>query len=76
MNGSPERSILLEREMCAEPVIIGGISRQGPAQMRFAEHHDVIEALTPVCTENLDQCVVIGWCSPPSSGRDAIAPIT
>jgi len=33
--------------MCAEPVIIGGISRQGPAQMRFAEHHDMVKALTP-----------------------------
>jgi hypothetical protein len=46
LNGSPEGCILIKREMRAEPVIVGGISRQDPAKMRFTEHDDMIEALT------------------------------
>ena len=32
--------------MCANPIIVGGISRQDSAQMRFPQHHHMIEALT------------------------------
>ena len=38
--------ILIKREMRAQPVIVGGISRQDLAKMRFTEHDDMIEALT------------------------------
>ena len=30
MNGAPQRSVLPQGEMCAEPIIVGGICRQDP----------------------------------------------
>ena len=35
LNGPAQGCILPERKMCADPVLVGGISRQDPAKMRF-----------------------------------------
>src|SRR5258707_9347908 len=47
LNGPAHRCVLRKGEMCANPIIVDGISRQDPAQMRLAEHHDMVEVLTP-----------------------------
>ena len=45
LDGPDVRRILVEREMRARPVIVGAVSRQGAAQVPFAEDEDVIQTL-------------------------------
>src|SRR4029077_16631130 len=68
----PERSILLEREVRTDPVIVGGISRQDPAQMRFAEHHDMVKAFTSDRADEAFDMAVL----PRRAGRDWSVPDT
>ena len=58
LNGSPEGSVLAERQVRAHPVIVGGISREDPAQMRLA---DMVEALTPDRTDQPINIAVLPW---------------
>src|SRR5436189_6265514 len=39
------RSVLVERPMSPQLIIIGGILRQNPAQVRFAQDNHVVDAL-------------------------------
>ena len=41
------RSVLVERPMSPQLIIIGGILRQNPAQVRFAQDNHVVDALAP-----------------------------
>jgi hypothetical protein len=61
LNGSPEGSVLAERQVRADPVIVDGISCQDPAQMRLAEYHDMVEALTPDRTDQPFDMAVLPW---------------
>jgi hypothetical protein len=46
LDGAMERSVLVERPMSPQLVIVGGILRQNAAQvLPFAQDHDVIDAL-------------------------------
>jgi hypothetical protein len=45
LDGAMERSVLVERPMSPQLVIVGGILRQNAAQVPFAQDHDVIDAL-------------------------------
>jgi hypothetical protein len=58
LNGSPEGSVLAECQVRAHPVIVGGISCEDPAQMRLAEYHDMVEALTLDRTDQLNLCAL------------------
>jgi hypothetical protein len=40
-----ERGILVKRKVRAHPIVVGGVSRQQMAEMPFAQHHDMVEAL-------------------------------
>ena len=40
-----ERGILLERKVRAHTIVVGRVIRQQMAEMPFAQHHDVVEAL-------------------------------
>ena len=42
--------VLVQRSMGPRLIIVGSIGAHDPAQMRFTEHNDVVQA--PVCTEN------------------------
>jgi hypothetical protein len=44
LNGTKKRRVLGKGEMRSDVVIVGGISRENPAQMGVAEDDDVIEA--------------------------------
>ncbi len=46
LNGTTERRVLGEREVCPGVIIIGGICSEDPAQMALAEDDDVIEAFS------------------------------
>jgi hypothetical protein len=43
----PMRRILLEREVSSRRVIVREVARQDAAQVAFAQHEDVIQALAP-----------------------------
>ena len=40
-----DRSVLVERPMGPQPIIISGILRQYPAQVRFAQNNHMVDAL-------------------------------
>jgi hypothetical protein len=39
------RCIFLQGEVCPAPVVVGEIVSQHATQVRFVQHHDVVEAL-------------------------------
>src|SRR2546429_7976759 len=45
LDGAMDRRVLVERPMSPQLVIVGGILRQNPAQMLFAQDNDVVDAL-------------------------------
>jgi hypothetical protein len=45
LDGAMDRSVLVERPMSPQLVIVGGILRQNAAQVPFAQDHDAIDAL-------------------------------
>jgi hypothetical protein len=47
LNGPAVRRVLVEREMCACPVVVGEISGQDATQVAFAQNEDMIETLVP-----------------------------
>jgi chromosome condensin MukBEF complex kleisin-like MukF subunit len=40
-----EQGILLERKVRAHTIVLGRVIRQQMAEMPFAQHHDMVEAL-------------------------------
>jgi len=40
-----ERRILVECEVRAHPILVGGVIRQQMAEMPFPQHYDMVEAL-------------------------------
>ena len=44
LNRPAHRRVLAQREMRANVIVVSGISRKDPAEMRHAEHHHMIEA--------------------------------
>ena len=47
LDGTMDWSILVERPMSPELVIVGGLLGQYPAQVRFAQDNHVVHALAP-----------------------------
>src|SRR5260221_4994064 len=47
LDGAMDRSVLVERPMSPQLVIVGGILRQNPTQVRFAQDDHMVEALAP-----------------------------
>jgi hypothetical protein len=47
LDGAMDRSVLVERPMSPQLVIVGGILRQNPTQVRFAQDNHVVDALAP-----------------------------
>ena len=45
LDGAMDRSVLVERPMSSQLVIIGGILHQNLAQVRFAENNHMVDAL-------------------------------
>ena len=41
-----ERRILVECEVRAHPIVVGGVVRQQMAEVPFPQHHDMVKALT------------------------------
>src|SRR5208337_882684 len=41
------RRIFVQRQVCADLVVVDGVSLKNPTQVGFAEHHEVIQALAP-----------------------------
>lgn len=72
LNGPAHRCVLPEGEMCANLIIIGGVSCQDPAQMRFAEHDDMVEALTSDRADETFNMAVL----PRRAGRNGSVPDT
>ena len=53
------RCILLQREMCPNPIVIGSVILQNATQLRFVEHDEVIERFAPNrADETLDVAVL------------------
>src|SRR5205809_5452693 len=46
-----DRSVLVERRMSPQLIIISGILRQYPAQVRFAQNNHMVDALAPDRTD-------------------------
>ena len=45
LDGPDVRRVLVEREMCASPVVVGEVTGQDAAQVTFAENQNVIQTL-------------------------------
>jgi hypothetical protein len=45
LDGAMDRSVFVERPMSPQLVIVGGILRQNPAQVRFAQDNHMVNAL-------------------------------
>jgi len=45
LDGPDVRRVLVEREMCASPVVVGEVTGQDAAQVAFAENQNVIQTL-------------------------------
>jgi hypothetical protein len=45
LDGAMDRSVLVERPMSSQLVIIGGIVRQNPAQVRLTQDNRMVDAL-------------------------------
>ena len=45
LDGAMDRSVLVERPMSPQLVIVGGIFRQNPAQVPFAQDNHMVHAL-------------------------------
>jgi len=45
LDGAMDRSVFVERPMSPQLVVVGGIPRQNPAQVRFAQDNHVVDAL-------------------------------
>src|SRR5439155_27176267 len=45
LDGAMDRSVFVERPMSPQLVIVGGILRQNPAQVRFAQNNHMVDAL-------------------------------
>ena len=43
---SKKRRVFVQRSMSADPILVGGVTLQDPAQVRLPEHHEVSEAFT------------------------------
>jgi hypothetical protein len=52
LDGATDRSVFVERPVSPQPIIIGGVLRQNPAQVRLAEYDHVVDAFT---TDRPDQ---------------------
>ena len=72
LNGPALRCVLPKGEMCANPIVVDGISRQDPAQMRLAENHDMVEGLTPDRADEAFDMAVL----PRRAGRGGSVPDT
>ena len=57
LDGAMDRSVLVERPVGPQLVIVGGILRQNPAQVRFAQDNHMVHALAP---DRSDQTFVRG----------------
>ena len=44
LDRAKKRRILVQGQVCTAPVVIRGVGSKDPAQVPFAEDHDVIEA--------------------------------
>jgi acyl-CoA synthetase (AMP-forming)/AMP-acid ligase II len=45
LDGAMDRSVFVERPMSPQLVVVGGIPRQNPAEVRFAQDNHVVDAL-------------------------------
>ena len=45
LNGAMERGVLVQRSVGPRLIIVGSIGAYDPAQVRFPEHDDVVQAL-------------------------------
>ena len=70
MNGAAYGGVLPKREMSADLVIVGCVVSQDPMQMCLAEHHDMIEALTPDRADEAFNMTIL----PRRAGRDRSVP--
>ena len=46
LDGAMDRSVFVERPMSPQLVVVGGILRQNPAQVRFAQDNHMVGAFT------------------------------
>ena len=58
-----ERGVFGQRSVSPEFIIIAGIRGQHPAQVRFAQDHDMIQALSPDRADEPFDVSVIGYVS-------------
>jgi hypothetical protein len=45
LDGAMDRGVFVKRPMSPQLVVVGGIPRQNPAQVRFAQHNHMVDAL-------------------------------
>ncbi len=51
LNGTMERGVFGQGSVGSEFIVIVSIRGQDPAEVRFAQHHDMIQALSPDRTD-------------------------
>jgi len=57
LNRPAHRCVLPQRQMCANVIVVGGVSSQDSPQVGLAEYDDVVKALTP---DRADRSLNIG----------------
>ena len=61
LNRAMERRVLVQGTMSPQLIIVGGICAQNPAQVRFTEYDNVVQALpADRADEPLDICILPG----------------
>ena len=66
LDGAMDRSVLVERPVGPQLVIVGGILRQNPAQVRFAQDNHMVHALAPDRSDQPFREAILPrrrWCS-------------
>jgi hypothetical protein len=56
-----ERRILVERKVRAHLIVVGGVIRQQMAEVPFAQHHDMVEALASDRADQPFNMTVLPW---------------
>src|SRR5689334_7064197 len=61
-----ERGVLAERKMCALFIVVGRVTRQEFAQVRFPEHRDMVEAFASDRSDQPFSMTILpgrAWCN-------------
>jgi len=69
-----ERGVLAERKMCTHLIVVGRIICQQFAQVRFPEHHDMVEAFaSDLSDQPFSMTILPGECGAIGRSRMPIA---